>query len=375
MDNSAHTLEKGRITALQLAFLIITTVIATADVFLPAYVAQEAKQDSWLSVIMGTAEAIIAANLILALGLSYPDKTIIQFSCDILGKPLGKLVGFLYVIFSLFICYAVTGELGEIFVISFNPSSPVVLYSTFSVVVAAYAVLKGLEVIARINDLLLPFGLLVLGFVALLNVPKMHMENFLPILYNGFYPSIKGGFLIQAWLLEVVFVLYLIPFVRDKKKIRKHINISMLVLCVSLMFGVMTIAVLGVLTERYMFPALQYIRYASIGRYVQNLDISIMVLWVSGIFVKIAITYYCTVLSCAQLLGFKDYKSLIVPIGLLIIAFSLDSTRMVTDMIHLTHYITPLYAFIMAVILPALLLSISLIKNKLRDTASAKAQT
>jgi len=45
-QNAYKHFEKGRISAIQLSFLIITFVISTADVFLPAYVYQESKQDS-----------------------------------------------------------------------------------------------------------------------------------------------------------------------------------------------------------------------------------------------------------------------------------------------------------------------------------------
>jgi spore germination protein KB len=42
--------------------------------FLPAYVAQEAQQDSWLSVIIGTLSSMLVILLFLALGLRYRDK-------------------------------------------------------------------------------------------------------------------------------------------------------------------------------------------------------------------------------------------------------------------------------------------------------------
>jgi len=79
-NTDASRLEKGKISAFQLSLLSITAVIATADVFLPSYVAQEAQQDSWISVILGTASSMLIVMMFLALGLSFPDKTIIQYS-------------------------------------------------------------------------------------------------------------------------------------------------------------------------------------------------------------------------------------------------------------------------------------------------------
>ncbi|MGE5629497.1 MAG: GerAB/ArcD/ProY family transporter, partial [Caulobacteraceae bacterium] len=93
--DSPQTPEKGRISALQFALLNTTLIIATADVFLPAFVAQEAKQDSWIAVIIGTVTAGVIINILITLGLKYPDKTLTEYSCDILGKPLGRVIGML----------------------------------------------------------------------------------------------------------------------------------------------------------------------------------------------------------------------------------------------------------------------------------------
>ncbi len=366
--------EKGRISALQLALLNVTFIIATADVFLPAFVAEEAQQDSWLAVIVGTATSLAIIAVFLSLGLRYPEKTIIQYACDILGKPLGKLVGFLYTFFFLFLSYAVTGELGEIFTISFNPAAPVSLYSIAIITVAAYAVKKGLEVITRINEVLLPVGMLVLFFIATVNLPHMDLKYFRPFLYNGIPPVLRGGILIQSWLIESVFVLQLIPFVKEREKIRKHVVLSIVFLSLGLQTGVMTIAVLGPLTGKMLFPALEYVRYASIGVYINNLDISIMVVWISGIFVKIALAYYLAVLALAQLFGFPSYKELVVPVGLLIISLSIVASQSIVKFVHELHYIFPFYSFSMAFILPAILLLVSVIKDKISGT-SGKTQS
>lgn len=365
--------EKGRISALQLALLNVTFIIATADVFLPAFVAEEANQDSWLAVIFGTVSSLAIIAVFLPLGLKYPDKTIIQYSCDILGRPLGKLIGALYTFFFAYISYAVTGELGEIFTISFNPTAPISLYSIVTVIVAAYAVKKGLEVITRINEVLLPFGMLVLFLIAVINMPHMDLKYYLPILYNGIYPVIKGGILIQSWLIESVIILQLIPFVKERKKIKRNVIFSVIFLGIGLQTGVMTIAVLGPLTGKLLFPALEYVRYASIGAYINNLDISIMVVWISGIFVKIALSYYLTTLALSQLFGFSSYKEMVVPVGLALIALSVASSQSIVDFMHELHYIFPFYVFSMAFVLPAILRLVSVIKDKLSGV-SGKSQ-
>ncbi len=374
MSKNKGVLEKGRISVLQLLLLNITFIISTADVFPPAFVAQDASQDSWLSVIFGTASALLMINVMISLSLRYPNKTIVQYACDIVGKPLGKVIGALYVYFYFHVNHVVSRELGEIFVTSFNPTSPVALYVILIMPVAAYAVYKGLEVIARLNEILLPVGIFVLILIGIINIPKMNLMYFLPILYNGIYPVIKGGIVIQTWILETFIVLQLIPFVKEKQSIRKYINGSVVFLGLGLQVGVLTIAVMGPLTGSFLLPALTFVKYASIGQYINNLDISIMVVWVSGIFIKISLAYYLTVLSLSQLFEFKTMKPIIVPVGIISICFAIAAVANIPDLLFSLHYILPFYMLTMTFIIPAILLAIALVKDKLsqlnKDTAT-----
>lgn len=357
-------LEKGRISAFQFGLLGLTLVIATADVFLPAFVAQEAQQDSWLSVIFGTVSSLAISVLFIQLAKRYPGMTLVEYSSDILGKVLGKLVASFFIFYMIIVAYAVTRELGDIFVTSFNPDAPLVIYSLITILVAAYAVHNGLEVIARVNQLMLPFGLGILGFIALANIKETDLTNYLPVLENGIIPPLKGAVLIQGWLMELIILLQFVPFVKDKKNIGKSFSLTIVVLGLSMLLGTLTIAVFGKLTSQLIFPALEYVRYASIGEYVKNLDITIMGVWIIGIFIKITVAYYGIVLGISQLFGFKSYKSMIVPVGLLITTISVSASERLNGVFNYSHFTFPFFSFSIAFFIPTLLLVVSFIRKK-----------
>lgn len=365
MSETASNTKIIEISAKQFLLLLVTYVISTADVFLPAFVAQEAKEDSWISVIIGTIGALIIANIFITLGLRYPKKTIIQYASDIVGIPIGKIIGFSYAYYFIFVAWAVTRELEEIFVTAFNPDAPIILYGIVTVIVAAYAVMNGLEVIARINELLLPIGLIVLFGISLLNIPNVDLTNFLPVFYNGIIPSLKGGLFVQTWLIETVITLMLIPYIKEKEKARKYLNFAILILGGTLIVGASTIAVFGVsLTEKFLFPALEYVRYASLGPNIQNLDMGIMLVWITGIYIKIALSYFVGVLALTQVIGSRSYKRLMVPIGIIIIVFASASARMLIELIYSIKYILPFYFLVIALIIPSILLLISVIRKQ-----------
>ncbi len=357
-------LEKGKISALQFGLLGLTMVIATADVFLPAYVAQEAQQDSWLSVIFGTISSLAVSIIFILLAKRFPGKTLVEYSSTILGKVLGKIVASIFILYMLIVGYAVLRELGDIFVTSFNPDAPLIIYSVITVIVASYAVHNGLEVIARVNELIIPFGLGILGMIALVNIKEYNLTNYLPVMENGVIPPLKGAVLIQAWLLELVVLLQFVPFVKDQKNIGKSFSITIIILGFCMLLGTLTIAVFGKLTGQLIYPALEYVRYARIGEYINNLDITIMGVWIIGIFIKITVIYYGIVLGISQLFGFKSYKPMIIPVGLLIITLSVSASENINGVFNFAHFTFPFLSFTIAFLIPSLLLTVSLIRRK-----------
>ena len=358
--------KKIQISVKQYMMLIITYVISTADVFLPSFVAQEAKEDSWISVIFGTIVGLLVVNILVSLALKYPLKTIAEYACDIVGKPIGKIIGFLYAWCFFIITWTVIRELEEIFGAAFNSEAPIMVYGIVTIIVAAFAVFKGLEVIARINEILLPIALIILVLISAVNIPNINLNYLLPVLYNGIVPSLKGGLLIQTWLIETFILLQLTPYVKEKEKLRKYSNISVVTLGFSLMIGILTITIFGAeLTGKLLFAALEFVRISSFGQYFQNLDIAIMVVWISGIFVKISLAYYLSVQTFSQVINSKSQRSLIMPIGLLIIVCSAASANTLTDLTYFLKYILPFYFIVMALLIPGLLLIIFHINKRI----------
>ncbi|MDQ2085570.1 endospore germination permease [Herbivorax sp. ANBcel31] len=361
--NSIKSVGIEKISSLQLLFLLVTAVIATADVFLPAYVAQQAGRDSWISVIIATISSLIIVNIFISLGLRYPNKTFVEYSCDILGKPLGKLAGIIFLYYTFLIASISTKNLGEIFIIAFNPEIPIILFIVLTILLTAYTIGQGIEVIARINEVLFPIAIIILIGIGILNLDHLNFNYFLPVLYDGILPPLRGGLLIQSWLVETVIVLQLIPFIKDKKNIRSKVTASIVILGFGLQIGVLTIALFGAATKIFMLPALEFVRFASFGENLRGVDITIMGIWMGGIVVKISIFFYVFTTGLAQLLNIKSYKGLILPSGTLLITFSMAFSRNVMEGNYFANFIKPFYSFSVAFILPTLVLLVSKIRK------------
>ena len=94
-------IERGRISHLELAFIMYATVTATAILYIPYVTAQQAKRDLWLSPIWGSLSGFLIVMIIVKLSKLYPGKTLIQYGELILGRTLGKIIAFIYLFFLL----------------------------------------------------------------------------------------------------------------------------------------------------------------------------------------------------------------------------------------------------------------------------------
>lgn len=330
-------LEKEKISPRQVIFLLIVTIISTAIIFLPVRLYSVAEQDSWIALIFGGLLGLFIAYIIAQLAVMYRDKTIIEYSQIILGGVLGKVAGLFICLTFLFLNTVILRQFAELTVIAFYPATPKIFFIVAIVVVSTYTLYQGLENIARVNEIITPVFFILLFSIFLLNISEMNFQQLTPILEHGLARVIKGAFSQAIYSVELVVLTMLLPALNIPTKAQKVSIISVLIIIFFgqiLMIGI--VAILGNQTSSTTFPFLTLGRYVNIGNFLEQLDSFILVIWVAGVFIKITVIYYCTVLSFSQLLRLKDYQSIILAIGAFQTVFSLiiwNNTAKVTFML------------------------------------------
>jgi len=358
--------KKVQIGPRQLFFLIITMVISTVDIFVPAFIAQEAGNDSWISAILAGVAIFPITFILLKLYHRYEGYTLIEICKKAAGKFFGTIIGLLYILYFMVIAFSVSSEMGQVIKTAFMPLTPNWVFVIISILVSAYAVGRDIEVIARINEILLPLGLAVLEFLLLVNINDFNFGYFLPVLKEGFIPPIRGSLIILGWMSEPVAILQVLPFVNKPENMNKAVYFGMLMVCIGIMSGTLIYALFGPLTELLLIPSLEFARFASLGKYLYNFDLLIMAIWVTGIFVKIMVFYHVSAFSLAQLWKADNYKNLILPVGLLIVSIAVSTQGEIVKVLHFLHYIFPLFSITMAFVLPAILLVLSFFRKEKR---------
>lgn len=364
--------KKIQISPLQLTFLFITLVISTADIFTPSFVAQDAKHDSWISAILASVAMVPVLFICLGLYNQHKGKCLVEICMETAGNFFGRLIGFLYALYFFVVAIGAAMSLTIVLNISFLPQTPPWVIVIVSVLVAIYGVYSDLEVVARVNDLLLPLGMGSLVFLLLLNVNEYDFNFFRPVLAEGILQPVRGAVVILGYLCETVVILQMLHFVSRQEKINIAVFMGLLITGGAILAGTLIYAVFGPLTEIFIIPSLELARFSSVGKYIQNLDVLILAIWITGIYIKLMIFTYAGTYAMAIIFRLKNYRTIIFPVGFFLcgIVFSNIDAR-VTEL-YFMHYIIPIYALVMAMVVPGILLIISKIRKKAKGEVKGK---
>lgn len=357
-------LEKGKISALQMGMITYATIIASGAL-LPNITAKAADRDMWLSPIWASLTGFLVLCIIYQLSRLYPKETLIQYSVHILGTIPGKAVGFFYLFYLLHINASLIRIYGDFLVGNFYSKTPTIVVLASMVLVSAFTVRGGVEVLGRFTQLFVPFLILMWLLIIILIIPDLEPKNMFPVMEHGIMPSIKGA--PQSWFTHYALFAYIFPFLTDRKKGMKWGMISIFSAMLTLtIFNLTALFVFGGSTADRLYPLMDVSRYVSIGNFLEHVEAIVMAIWVLGAFIKISVYYYVLVLGTAQWLHLSDYRPVVFPLGFLLILFSIWSASNLQELIAAYERSLPFYYDTFHLVIPILLLLIAIIRKKKR---------
>ncbi|NGQ95753.1 endospore germination permease [Brevibacillus sp. SYP-B805] len=358
-------IEKGKISAAQSAMMLYLGIVPTAILTTPAITYKFAKQDLWISPIWAIS-AWITIFIAFRFHHMYPGLNIVQASEQIVGRVLGKLIGFILPFFYLYLNGIVIREYGEFLVGAFLHQTPLIVVTGSMVLVCALAVRGGVEIVGRFAQLFLPAFVALFLFIILTIIPDLNPLYMLPIMEGGILPSIAGAGVLQSWFSEFLTVSFLLPFVTDREKAAKSTMISLFAVILTLVISnLATLLLLGEMTGNYTYPFLILARYISLADFFTHLESLYMAIWVLGAFVKICLFFYVSVLGTAQWLDLSDYRPLVFPLGFLLMLLSIWVAPNLQELTHAISTTVTISLIAVFVAFPVFLFCMAWVKKRL----------
>ncbi|MNO12335.1 Spore germination protein YndE [compost metagenome] len=309
-------------------FMVLTTLftIGSAILIIPSGMAFLAKQDAWIAALVGVGAGFFLVWIYNTIATLYPRMTLVEIIETLLGKWLGKTISLLFIV-TLFLSgpAAVLYDVGNFLTTQIIPETPAQSVNILFAVIIVMGARLGIETFARSAELLFPLFILLYISLVVLIAPEIKLENVEPVLEAGIGPIWPAALsFISVLFLPHIVLLMIFPAVNRIDNARKaFFNGSMLGGLMMVLIVALSILVLGPdLTARSIFPSYSLAQKISIGNFLQRIEAIMAVIWFISLYFRATIYIYGIVLAIAQIFNLKDYRPLVLPLGMILVVMS-----------------------------------------------------
>ena len=362
--------EKGIINTNQFVWLLFIIITIFVAMQMPGLLIMQAGRDAWLSVLGAWFLDVLLALVYAYMGIRFPGENFVQYSITILGKYLGRLVGILFPLFFLLACTVLLQGLAQIVHTVFLPRTPFNIILVANYLVCAFIGRKGIEVIARMTEILGPLFFLSIVTLCFLVLPSFHIARLKPQFDEGVAPFLAGTpLLLTSFGICIIMAMY-IPLCNRPENgfLAKFSAVSMGALLLGLV-TVLSVGIFGIKDAQSMFsPGLQLAKMINFSNYFERVEMIWLLINVGSSIVGSSSLLWAFGVGLAQVAGLKTYQSLIYSGALISLVLCIVSFPSGIQQTNFYHYTYPIVAVFVETGLELFLFAAALILHK-RGTA------
>lgn len=364
-------IEKGKIGVHQFTVLTALFTVGSSILIVPSGMALEAKQDAWIAAALGLVSGLLLVLLYSGISSRYPNLTLMQCCQALLGKWLGGTVSFLYFCFFFLLSALVLRNIGDFITTQVLPHTPIQLIHMLFLAVMIMGLRNGLETIARTAEIMFPWVILFFALMAVLLPPQFDIGNLKPVFGYGIKPIVRAAVpVVGTPYMESVAFLMVVPFVSNAAKSRKAFLVGVTIGGVMLIvISLLSILVLGPeVTSRHLYPSYSLAKKISIGAFLERIEVFMAGIWFITIYFKLAVCFYASTMTFAELFRMKESRQLYLPFGMIMIVLSIVAYPDASYFMNFASKVYYVYALPYGVAFPLLLLIVAIFKTKRQRT-------
>lgn len=356
-----------KITDHQLMCLTANSAVGGTLIVISAILARIAKQDAWLSALTAPLLGGLVLWIYTRLGNKYQNSSLIGMNKTVLGKWGGVAISVLYMFYFLFAACRLPWYIGD-FTGHVMHETPVTIINLAFIIAVCAGMWYGLEAVVRAAELFLPVISVLFALAMILVMPQMEPDYLMPVLEFGVTPILKGDLLISSFVamplvsLLMIYPVYTLPGKgRNKSLFLGYLWASAIVFVAILM----SMLVLGhIICSKQQYPTYSLAKEIDVGTIFSRLEYLISIIWLITQFYIAFLFAFAALTSLSELFSVKNYRRLIAPLGLFMLALS---EVIIPDTVYqadwtLTTWIP--YSHTFGIVFPALLLFISWLRER-----------
>lgn len=301
--------ETRDITATQAAAVLVGTIIGVGVLPLPLFTVQAADTGAPLVTLLASVLALVGLLFVTALGMRFPDQSIIQYSEQLIGKWPARIISACVIVFFALLTSLTAREFGEVVVTSVLKQTPVEVTVIVMLMLAAISARNNMTTFAYIHLFYVPLLLVPVLMIVALSLKNAEPLNLQPIWGNQ-PTGMLQGILTVAALFQGSFVMTIV--IPAMRKPAKALAVSFYsILIAGGLYVVIVIAVVAVFgaqeTKKLLWPTLELAKATSLpANVLERLDGAFLAVWVTAVFTTLLTSYFLTSMSLKQLLRLKE---------------------------------------------------------------------
>ena len=326
-----RALGKQTISAGQLAILYVSYMIGSSIINIPNPMIHFAGNMAWLSFTVSALMGMLLLSLVLYLFRCYPDDEYTACLNRVFGRWIaGVFIVLLILMLFLMLAYIIL-DIGNFFTNTMMVETPMYVFNTLTIVVAAYTVYAGIEVMGRMFFLLMGSMMLAVVVIVFLAVPLTRTETLLPLFTEGIKPVLHGIYFSFGFPFGELFLFSVIlPFVRKDSRrdagkwLYAMTALSGFLLLIIILITVMT---LGPLAGDRKFSLYAVARLIKVGNFIVGLEAIVGIALIAGSFTKATIVLFILNYVTARFFKLDDDKLLLPAISFITFLLSMTMFR------------------------------------------------
>ncbi|BCJ99876.1 endospore germination permease [Anaerocolumna chitinilytica] len=318
--------DNDRISLRQFSRLLVFDLFSISGLIIPNIAAASSGRDGLLAICLGTLYAFIYGYLILSL-CKQTGGRYLNFCDDTFGRFVTFFVAIPYII-KLFFCLVFSAKLfGQVINQTLLADTDNRIIILFLLVVSAYSASKGMEVRARITEIIYFLVIIPIILFLFLGIRKVDPGNITPLFTENLKDIGTGSYLVLLTFSALEMMIFAAPMIHYRKsdlsKGKRLYNYAARAIIITGILDIlMYIVTMGLLgrkeTADKLWSAINIFQMVKIpGGIVQRQDAFILSIWLLSIFtLTAALFYYLTYIS-GHVLKLSSRNYLLVPFILL----------------------------------------------------------
>jgi spore germination protein KB len=345
------------------AVCIITMFLFGSSVVMG--VSSKAAQDSWLSLLLASAFAIPVILIYARIIKIFPEKDFFEIMEILLGKIAGKIVIVLMTWYAIHLGAMVLRNFSEFIQIHSLPETPQLPIMIAMILVVVYMAKSGIETMGKWSIYMLSVVVIVVILTILFSIKQMDFKNIMPIMGHNFGTIAAGSYQLLTFPFAetVLFLCIACGIKKNDSPYKLYIYPILIGAAVFLFIILRNILLLGpAMADAEYFPSYTAARVINVGDFFARVEGAVAMNFLLAGIIKITVCLMAASKGTARLFGIQDYRKIVMPVSLLVVALCAivyENVMQMFDFLRIYQY----YAIPFQFIIPLFIWIIAEIKN------------